>query len=351
MNTITINNADFNSILSQFKKIDIHQFAAWYESLAPEYYFIKDKKKTFTKNSKNIYSCQGLKSINLGEDISWEKVFFTNHHSFLDAFTTILQKNGFDYWKFYSLHIFNLPNKPIHHTYNIVCYAVENPDFFEENKEPVTELFATLIEQSKLGKNKDYIEKVVNIFEFLLGKPYFTDIWIINKLNELYPYFPSNQKEYFLKSIFNNKQVSNLQIEDKNIHPDIMTYIKKAKNYTEEIGTGFYFSINLNSFSIDYKLSQAELTINFTNLQQFIANISEEQRIFWFIDSYFKSSTFTINAFPKNDEALFFLQDFIDLCLNEYLEHQKLSIMLEAKYMEISTPSSKNEKKQEINKF
>lgn len=353
MQTITIANEDFNTILAQHKKTDIHKFAAWYESLAPDYHFIKDKKRTFTKNSKNIYSCVDLKPVVIGKDITWDKVFFLNHHDYLESFAEILEEKGVSYWDYYLEHINQLPKKPINHLYEIVCYSLENKDFFQRNKIVLTDFFTELLNQSQSSKNHIYHEKIVNIFEFVFEKDFFDTQWIIIHINSLYPYFADNQKKYFLKTIFNNQKVACLNLDTSSVHSDILAYIDKAKNYKEEIGTGFHLSLDTVSFAVYHHLSLAEIVANLNMLNKFISSISEEQLLFWFIDSSFKSIRYTINAFPKSEPALHFIQDCIDIALNDNIDEKTLMVIFEEKYLILSAAgtNTKNQKKQEINKF
>lgn len=355
MQTIIIDNSDFNYILSQQKKLDLQQFISWYEKITPEYLFIKDKKKTFQKNSKNIYSSQSIPSLKIGEDISWDKVFFINHDRFLAPFVEILSNKNFDYWTNYLNYVYELKNLPLSNCYDIICYALENSDFLNKNSNKIIKLINKSILLISNINHKEYIEKYLNIFEFSIGNRLFDIEWLLQCVSHLTQFLAPEQIKYHFKNIFSTNNILDLEVDTTKLHSEILPYLKKQRTHQYIVGTGFHFTINTLLFSISpsysQKLTQAQINYQLNVLSNFIQSIQSEQKCFWFIDSQFKNNNFVINAFPKEDSSLNFLKKIIDICLHDKNDEASLEITLNELYLEICTPISIPSKKQEINKF
>lgn len=356
MKNITLTNDDFNVILSKNKKINLNHFLTWYESLCPSYKFIKDKKKLFQKNSKNIYYATGLKSITIGEDITWEKIYFINHYDFLSDLIEVLDSKKIDYWQNYLYHILSLPTIPLFNAYEIICHSIENKDFLTFNLEKIESLFEVSISLVILPKNIEFVERYLNVFKYIIANNTFNMNWSLVQLSRMVDGLPAYKLDFQLKDIFNNQRVLDLEIEEEQVSKKIVPFIKKQSTYSRVVGTGFHFSIDTRLISLkvnnDLEMSQAQLIYQLNVLSNFINTIREEQKIFWFIDSQFKANNlFEIDAFPKGNEALVFIEKMIEECINDVFTESELEIFLNENYLEQITPISSNIKNQVINKF
>lgn len=358
MPNIILNNDDFNLILSKSKKVDINKFVEWYESLCPSYKFIKDKKKIFQKNSKNIYIAIGLNSVLIGEDISWENLFFLKHFNFLNELVTVLNNKGVNYWENYLNHILSLSSLPLSNMYDVICYAVEDKSFVFKNKNKLKIMIEKSINLLSFPKNTEYIEKYLDIFKYIIANETFEIEWSVIQLSKLVDSLPQYKFQYQLKDIFNTQKVLDLNISENKVSKLILPYIKKKKSYSSVTGTGYHFSINTFLFTLDFKhgddskISHSQLNYQLNVLSNFINSISDDKKIFWFIESRFNSNnSFDVNAFPKDNESLFLLQSMIDECVDKVYEERELEIFLNKNYLEFITPITQKQGKQGINKF
>lgn len=316
---IKFTTENWNNILKNHPKIKPDDFNAWFKKISPSYKFIKDLKTTFQKDKKGCLIAKELPSLTLGDDKTWEEIFFVKHGIFFESFIKEVETFGFDYWQEYFNCLNEKKNLYVDGYVSILAYAVDNEEFLLKNNKELIGKLKQLKERVVKDKYAlSTIEDLIKIYVSLIITQSSGLIDLLKEVSELLYIIPSKSINYYLKVITASNNLQNISVENEmGIHPLIKEKLNNLKSYNFVVDNAICFTLNLQATADNTSKSHLSISLPIQALMEIFRNANVFKDVY-FYETRMSHYEYMLKAMLKTENehkrVICLLEALLDIC-------------------------------------